>query len=74
MVIGTVSHANGHDGPAPMRGRDAEQGLVRHMLERARRGKGGVLLVEGEPGAGKTSPSLRFCRWRWLGIRLVGST
>jgi DNA-binding CsgD family transcriptional regulator len=25
------------------------------MLERARRGKGGVLLVEGEPGAGKTS-------------------
>ena len=38
-----------------MRGRDTEQGLVRHMLERARRGKGSVLLVEGEPGAGKTS-------------------
>ncbi|HEX3515991.1 MAG TPA: BREX system ATP-binding domain-containing protein, partial [Trebonia sp.] len=38
-----------------MRGRDAEQGLIRHMLERARRGKGSVLLVEGEPGAGKTS-------------------
>jgi DNA-binding CsgD family transcriptional regulator len=38
-----------------MRGRDTEQGLVRHLLERARRGKGGVLLVEGEPGAGKTA-------------------
>src|SRR5260370_626532 len=38
-----------------MRGRDTEQGLVRHMLELARRGKGSVLLVEGEPGAGKTS-------------------
>ena len=38
-----------------MRGRDTQQGLIRHMLERARRGKGGVLLVEGEPGAGKTS-------------------
>jgi DNA-binding CsgD family transcriptional regulator len=38
-----------------MRGRDAEQGLIRHMLERARRGKGSVLLVDGEPGAGKTS-------------------
>jgi DNA-binding CsgD family transcriptional regulator len=38
-----------------MRGRDTEQGLIRHMLERARRGKGSVVLVEGEPGAGKTS-------------------
>jgi DNA-binding CsgD family transcriptional regulator len=38
-----------------MRGRAAEQGLIRHMLARARRGKGSVLLVEGEPGAGKTS-------------------
>jgi DNA-binding CsgD family transcriptional regulator len=38
-----------------MRGRATEQGLIRHMLARARRGKGSVLLVEGEPGAGKTS-------------------
>jgi DNA-binding CsgD family transcriptional regulator len=38
-----------------MRGRDIEQGLIRHLLERARRGKGSILLVEGEPGAGKTS-------------------
>lgn len=55
VVIGTVHHAQGRGIPAPMRGRDAEQGLIRHLLERARQGKGSVLLVEGEPGAGKTS-------------------
>jgi DNA-binding CsgD family transcriptional regulator len=38
-----------------MRGRDTEQALIRRMLERASRGKGSVLLVDGEPGAGKTS-------------------
>jgi DNA replication protein DnaC len=38
-----------------MRGRATEQDLIRHVLARARRGKGSVLLVEGEPGAGKTS-------------------
>jgi DNA-binding CsgD family transcriptional regulator len=38
-----------------MRGRDTEQGLVRDLLERARQGKGSVLLVEGELGGGKTS-------------------
>lgn len=55
VVIETVRHAHGHGGPAPMRGRDTEQGLVRDLLERARQGKGSVLLVEGELGGGKTS-------------------
>ena len=37
-----------------MRGRDAEQQAVRGLLRRARQGLGGVLLVEGEPGIGKS--------------------
>jgi DNA-binding CsgD family transcriptional regulator len=37
-----------------MRGREAEQKIVRDLLRRARRGAGGVVLVEGEPGIGKS--------------------
>jgi DNA-binding NarL/FixJ family response regulator len=37
-----------------MRGRDAEQKIVRDLLRHAQHGRGGVLLVEGEPGAGKS--------------------
>ena len=37
-----------------MRGREPEQKLVRDLLRRAQRGTGGVLLVDGEPGIGKT--------------------
>jgi len=55
VVIGTVRHAQGHGDPASLWGRDTELGLVRQLLDRARRGKGGVLLVDGEPGAGKSS-------------------
>ncbi|MGH3211115.1 MAG: helix-turn-helix transcriptional regulator [Trebonia sp.] len=55
VVIGKARHAQGHDGPAPMRGRDTEQGLIRQMLERAARGQGSILLIDGELGAGKTS-------------------
>jgi len=36
------------------RGREAEQKLVRDLLRRARRGAGGVVLVDGEPGIGKS--------------------
>jgi DNA-binding CsgD family transcriptional regulator len=36
------------------RGRDAEQKIVRDLLRRAQRGLGGVVLVEGEPGIGKS--------------------
>ena len=38
-----------------VRGRAAEQRLVRDLLLRAQRGSGGVLLVEGEPGIGKSA-------------------
>ncbi|MEV0288541.1 AAA family ATPase [Kribbella sp. NPDC050820] len=36
-------------------GRDAEQRQVRSLLGHARNGRGGALLVSGEPGIGKTS-------------------
>ena len=37
-----------------LRGRDAEQKIVRDLLRRAQRGPGGVVLVDGEPGIGKS--------------------
>jgi hypothetical protein len=38
-----------------LHGRRAEQVVIRGLLERAQRGRGGVLLVDGEPGIGKSS-------------------
>jgi DNA-binding CsgD family transcriptional regulator len=43
-----------------VRGREAERKIVRDLLRRARQGDGGVVLVEGEPGIGK-SLLLRAC-------------
>ena len=37
-----------------MRGRGAEQKIVRDLLRCAQQGRGGVVLVEGEPGMGKS--------------------
>ena len=37
-----------------MRGRAGEQKIVRDLLRDAQRGRGGVVLVEGEPGMGKS--------------------
>ena len=37
-----------------MRGRAAEQKIVRDLLQRVQQGRGGVVLVEGEPGLGKS--------------------
>src|SRR5215470_17212355 len=37
-----------------MRGREAEQRLIGELLRRAQRGAAGVVLVEGEPGSGKS--------------------
>jgi DNA-binding CsgD family transcriptional regulator/tetratricopeptide (TPR) repeat protein len=36
------------------RGRAAEREMVRDLLRRAQQGRGGVLLVEGEPGTGRS--------------------
>jgi len=41
-------------GDEVMHGRDGEQKIVRDLLRRAQRGRGGVVLVEGEPGMGKS--------------------
>jgi len=43
-----------------VRGRQAERKIVRDLLRRAQRGDGGVVLVDGEPGIGK-SRLLRAC-------------
>ncbi|HEY6497073.1 MAG TPA: AAA family ATPase [Trebonia sp.] len=40
--------------PAAVRGREAERRVVRDLLDRAQRGAGGVVLIEGEPGIGKS--------------------
>src|SRR5262245_63429858 len=37
-----------------MRGREAEQMMISDLLRRAQRGVGGVVLVDGEPGIGKS--------------------
>ena len=37
-----------------VRGREAEQKVIRDLLRRAQRGAGGVVLVDGEPGIGKS--------------------
>jgi DNA-binding CsgD family transcriptional regulator len=41
-------------GQPAVRGRKAEQKAIRDLLRRAQRGAGGVLLVDGEPGIGKS--------------------
>ena len=37
-----------------LHGRAAEQKMIRDLLRRAQRGAGGVVLVDGEPGIGKS--------------------
>src|SRR5271170_3039251 len=41
-------------GPEVPRGRAAEQKIIGDLLRRAQRGEGGVVLVEGEPGVGRS--------------------
>jgi hypothetical protein len=42
------------DGRTPYVGREAERAELRHLLEQAIAGRGGLVLVGGEPGVGKT--------------------
>jgi DNA-binding CsgD family transcriptional regulator len=53
-AYGTAAPAPGLASDEAIRGRAAEQKIVRDLLMRARQGRGGVLLVEGEPGVGKS--------------------
>src|SRR5258708_38890886 len=39
-----------------MRGREAEEKIVRDLGRRAQRGAGGVVLGDGEPGIGQSAP------------------
>ncbi|WP_449066551.1 ATP-binding protein, partial [Planomonospora algeriensis] len=39
----------------PLRGRDAELAALRRLLDDARRGAGGAVLVLGAPGTGKSA-------------------
>ncbi|WP_433063067.1 ATP-binding protein [Dactylosporangium sp. CS-033363] len=41
--------------PAPLFGRDAEMALLDRLLAGAARGRGGALVIRGEPGIGKTA-------------------
>ncbi len=50
----SVSHAWLPAGRAVLHGRDTERAVIRELLRRAERGSGGVVLVEGEPGIGKS--------------------
>ncbi len=61
MINGSSPEARGRMTPRErpagrevMRGRAAEQRMVRDLLRRTQRGGGGVVLVDGEPGIGKS--------------------
>ena len=61
MISDSSSGARGRTTPRErpagreiVRGREAEQKMIRDLLRRAQRGAGGVVLVDGEPGIGKS--------------------
>jgi DNA-binding NarL/FixJ family response regulator len=49
-----MTTAIGASSPVNMRGREPERQVIRDLLRRAAHGAGSALLVEGEPGAGKS--------------------
>jgi DNA-binding NarL/FixJ family response regulator len=55
---------------AMLRGREAEQAAIKTVLERARDGHGGGLVLRGEPGMGK-SALLAFARRQAAGMRVL---
>jgi DNA-binding CsgD family transcriptional regulator/tetratricopeptide (TPR) repeat protein len=46
--------ASGAGGPSPIRGRDEQLHMITGLLERVRAGAGGVAIIEGAAGLGKT--------------------
>src|SRR5215470_19572863 len=61
MISGSSPRARGSMTPRVrsagedvVRGREAEQTMIGDLLQRAQRGGAGVVLVEGEPGSGKS--------------------
>ena len=56
---------------APLVGRDAEMAAVARRLDAVPAGRGGVVLIEGEPGSGKTrmlEELVRSARWRGIDV------
>ena len=55
-AAGTFSDVDDTSGPSrtPLIGREKELGEAREFLSRLNKGKGGLLLIGGEPGVGKT--------------------
>jgi MoxR-like ATPase len=51
---GKVATRARYAGDKAMCGRQPERRIVRDLLRRAEQGAGGVVLVEGEPGIGKS--------------------
>jgi DNA-binding CsgD family transcriptional regulator/tetratricopeptide (TPR) repeat protein len=51
---GRVTARERSAGGEVVRGREAEQKIIRDLLRRAQQGAGGVVLVDGEPGIGKS--------------------
>jgi hypothetical protein len=49
-----VSHGWLRAGQAVLHGRDTERAAIRELLRQTEQGSGGVLLIEGEPGIGKS--------------------
>jgi DNA-binding CsgD family transcriptional regulator len=50
----SVSHSRVHPDRTALRGRDSERSVIRELLGQAERGADGVVLIEGEPGIGKS--------------------
>ena len=64
-------------GRLPLVGRDTERSALLHHLEAAASGQGGVVLLEGEPGIGKTRLAQELisgAQWRDVHTALVNAS